>query len=181
MTTFASIPPAEMEAMCTPMHCILSPIQNKAASQTPTGALYLGSMAAMLEPDLLRAHHITHIVQVLEMPWDTDGFAFYRIEMEDSPSAALRPHLGPACDYIRTALDNGESVLVNCHQGVSRSASIVIAYLIRDRAMSYDAAYELVKSQRACVRPNPGFVATLREWEAVCKTAGAPDANVSRE
>ncbi|KAJ7121464.1 protein-tyrosine phosphatase-like protein [Mycena epipterygia] len=168
-----------MEAMCMLMHCILSP--KAATSQMPIGALYLGSMAAMLEPDLLRAYHITHIVQVLEIPWDTDGFAFHRIEMEDSPSAALRPHLGPACDYIRAALEGGRRMLVHCHQGVSCSASIVIAYLIRDRAMSYNAAYELVKSRRACVRPNPGFVAALREWEAEFKTAVAPDSDVSQE
>ncbi|KAJ6548551.1 protein-tyrosine phosphatase-like protein [Mycena capillaripes] len=160
-----------MEAICTPMHCI---IESKAATpQAHTGALYLGSLAAILEPELLHAHHITHIVQVFEMPWDTDGFAFHRIDMDDSPSAALLPHLAPACDYIRAALARGENVLVHCHQGVSRSASIVIAYLIRDRGMGYDAAYEFAKSRRACIRPNPGFVATLREWEVVCKTDAA--------
>ncbi|KAF8187918.1 DSPc-domain-containing protein [Mycena galopus ATCC 62051] len=171
MTTFASIPPDEMEAIFTPMHCI---IESKVTTpQARTGALYLGSLAALLEPEVLHAHHITHIVQVFEMPWDMGGFAFHRIDMDDSPSAALRPHLAPACDYIRAALTRGENVLVHCHQGVSRSASIVIAYLIRDRRMAYDAAYEFVKSRRACVRPNPGFVATLREWEVVCKTHGA--------
>ncbi len=51
-------------------------------------------------------------------------------------------------------------------QGISRSASIVIAYLIRNRGMSYDNAFALVRHERACVKPNSGFVQALREWEA---------------
>ncbi|KAJ7146590.1 protein-tyrosine phosphatase-like protein [Mycena epipterygia] len=191
MITFASVPPAEMEAMCTPMHRVLFPTpQNHPAtaanasygtksisgSSASTGALYLGSLAAVHEPDLLRTHQITHLVQVLEMPWlpqDADAFSCHRIDIQDRASAALRPHLAAACDYIRASLAGGGNVLVHCQQGVSRSASIVIAYLIRDCGMSYDAAYELVKRRRQCIRPNSGFVAALREWEAACKTAAA--------
>ena len=43
-------------------------------------------------------------------------------------------------------------------QGVSRSAAVVIAYLIYTHNMSYDAAFDLVKRKRACVKPNSGFV-----------------------
>lgn len=55
-------------------------------------------------------------------------------------------------------------------QGVSRSASIVIAYLIRERSMTYDAAFTLVKQRRRCIKPNAGFVKTLREWETACSS-----------
>jgi hypothetical protein len=54
-------------------------------------------------------------------------------------------------------------------QGISRSPSIVIAYLIRQHAMTYDDALALCKSTRACVKPNRGFVRSLREWEARCR------------
>ena len=50
-------------------------------------------------------------------------------------------------------------------QGVSRSASIVIAYLIRNHHMTYNEAFKFVKSKRACVKPNSGFVKCLRAWE----------------
>ncbi|KAJ7103835.1 protein-tyrosine phosphatase-like protein [Mycena epipterygia] len=210
MIQFESVPPAEMEAMCTPMHRVLSPLpqptqpalKNGSGAQTgpaSTGALYLGSMAAVHEPGLLRTHHIKHLVQVLEVPWlpqdDADaaagGYTCHRIDIQDRKSTALRPHLAAACDYIRASLAGGENVLVHCQQGVSRSASIVIAYLIRERAMSYDAAYELVKSRRQCIRPNSGFVVALRDWEAECRPAqeskcrtaavAAPDVDASRE
>ena len=54
-------------------------------------------------------------------------------------------------------------------QGVSRSASIVIAYLIRNYHMTYNEAFKFVKSKRACVKPNPGFVKCLRAWEEKCR------------
>ena len=41
---------------------------------------------------------------------------------------------------------------------MSRSAAVVIAYLIYTHNMSYDAALDLVKRKRACVKPNSGFV-----------------------
>ena len=54
-------------------------------------------------------------------------------------------------------------------QGVSRSASIVIAYLIRNHHMTYNEAFKFVKSKRACVKPNSGFVKCLRAWEEKCR------------
>ena len=135
MISFENVPPDEMEALCTPMHRVLSPSPpdelsastgNKNDGQAGSGALYLGSMAALGEHDLLRSNHIAHLVQVLEVPWapqeaavppDMD-IAKYRIDLEDSKSAgpALRGQLAPACDYIRDALGKGENVLVHCHQ-----------------------------------------------------------------
>ncbi|KAJ7887809.1 dual specificity phosphatase [Mycena olivaceomarginata] len=150
------------------MHRILSPAPTpKNGNTSSSGTLHLGSMATMQDLDL-RAHGI--MVQVLQVPWmphpdDDAGFACYQIEIEDRSSAALQPHLEAACDYICTSLGCGNNVL-----GVSRSASIVIVYLIREHSMTYDTAFDLVKRQRQCIKPNPGFVKTLGEWESSCKT-----------
>jgi hypothetical protein len=35
--------------------------------------------------------------------------------------------------------------------------------------MTYDEGFKFVKSKRACVKPNPGFVKCLREWEEKCR------------
>ncbi|KAK7024825.1 phosphatases II [Favolaschia claudopus] len=202
MIAFDSVSRDEMEAMITPMHRVLSPapIPPSSSASAPTatalaksaadaniitpsasattGALYLGSMAAAHDTDLLHAHHITHLVQVLEVPWmpqtDVPGFQYYRIDIEDNKSATLQPYLEEACDYIRAALGDGNNVLVHCQQGVSRSASIVIAYLIQERSMGYDDAYQLVRQRRKCIKPNPGFVETLREWETSCTLKTKP-------
>jgi protein-tyrosine phosphatase len=42
-------------------------------------------------------------------------------------------------------------VLVHCMAGVSRSVTIVLAYLIKEKAMGFDQAYALVKNRRRIV------------------------------
>ncbi|KAF8900939.1 protein-tyrosine phosphatase-like protein [Mucidula mucida] len=166
MIRFDSMPLAVQEAMCTPMHLILPATPS---SSRPTGALYLGSMAALHESENLSRANITHLVQVLDAPWhpfsEKAGFHSYKIDIMDVSTADLKPHLEKVCEYIEAAMRRGESVLVHCQQGISRSASVVIAYLIRNRGMSYDNAFALVRRQRACVKPNAGFVQALKDWE----------------
>ncbi|KAI9566272.1 protein-tyrosine phosphatase-like protein [Boletus coccyginus] len=180
MIRFEGMAKEVMEAMCTPMHQILptryphstSPTihsVNRISPNTPPGTLFLGSMSATMDHELLITHHITHVVQVIDAPWaqisEADGFRCLRIDIHDKPTADLKPHLEGACQYIASALASGGNVLVHCQQGISRSPAIVIAYLIHNLGMSYDQAYALVKRHRPCINPNPGFVAALRAWE----------------
>lgn len=179
MIRFDNVPPEVMQAMCTPMHLVLPAAMNPATGH-PTGALYIGSMSALHDPDLLRAHSVTHLVQVLDVPWlpsNSNGMSCYRIDILDSSSTDLRPHLEDACNWIHSALLTGRTVLVHCQQGISRSAAVVIAYLIRYRGMGYDDALGWLKAKRACVKPNPGFVKILREWDAFWRAAAAAAAS----
>ena len=70
MIRFDNLPPEVMQAMCTPMHLILP-----ASPQQHTGALYLGSFSAILDPALLSANNIQALVQVLDAPWVPDPAA----------------------------------------------------------------------------------------------------------
>jgi len=199
MIRFEGMAPEVMAAMCTPMHQILpihypTPTSPAIPSVNPVlpstiapGSLFLGSMSATMDRELLASKRITHIVQVVDVPWlpvsEKDGFRCLKIDLLDKPSADLQPHLEGACQYITHALISGGNVLVHCQQvcslqrecchdsetclqGVSRSPAIVIAYLIHNLGMSYDQAHALVKWCRPCINPNPGFVAALRAWES---------------
>ncbi|KIM36508.1 hypothetical protein M413DRAFT_449062 [Hebeloma cylindrosporum] len=130
-----------------------------------------------MDASTLRSHNITHIIQVLDVPWnplsDKDGFNLYKIEIMDEKTVDIRPYLEGASSHIERALRAGRNVLVHCQQGVSRSASIVIAYLIRYHNMSYESASSLVRHKRACVKPNSGFVHALHEWEGAWKGVGS--------
>ncbi|EEB98758.1 hypothetical protein MPER_01682, partial [Moniliophthora perniciosa FA553] len=67
------------------------------------------------------------------------------------------------------ALGAGESVLIHCQQGISRSTAILIAYLIRYQNQSYDSALAMIKKKRACAKPNEGFEGALRNWEGIIR------------
>ncbi|ETO15923.1 Dual specificity phosphatase, catalytic domain containing protein [Reticulomyxa filosa] len=67
-----------------------------------------------------------------------------------------------------TLFEHKKSVLVHCNMGVSRSATIVIAYLIKKCCLNYQEAYTLLKQCRKEINPNRGFVKQLLEWEKEC-------------
>lgn len=56
------------------------------------------------------------------------------------------------------------NVLVHCHAGVSRSAAIVIAYVMKKYGLNFESAFELVKTRRPRIRPNEKFRACLKEY-----------------
>ena len=62
----------------------------------------------------------------------------------------------------REGLETGGAVLVHCYHGVSRSASIVLAYLMKSRDIDLDEALAIVTQKRPIVCPNDGFLMQLR-------------------
>lgn len=64
------------------------------------------------------------------------------------------------------------SNLFSSSQGISRSASITIAYLIHNHGMSFETAHGMVKRKRACIKPNSGFLRVLQEWDIACHSSG---------
>jgi protein-tyrosine phosphatase len=55
--------------------------------------------------------------------------------------------------------------LVHCVQGISRSASVVIAYVIASENKSFEEAHRYVKEKRPLIKPNDGFAQQLQEYE----------------
>lgn len=87
------------------------------------------------------------------------------ILLDDVPDANLLAILDDSCDWIEQSINNGDGgVLVHCHLGQSRSASIVIAYMMRKQGLTYEEALEKVKRKRSLVKPNVGFVKQLQLW-----------------
>ena len=73
--------------------------------------------------------------------------------------------------HPETELTDGEEeppscVLVHCMAGVSRSASVVIAFLIASQRWCLDEAMAFVKAKRKCISPNAAFVAQLANFES---------------
>jgi len=134
--------------------------------------LYLGSAqaAAAGMGEKLRALNITGIVNCTadhEAPNAHAPFIEYaRIALHDNEMAPLAPYLPGASSFIARHHGAGGSVLVHCMRGVSRSASVVIAYLVARRGLSRDDAYELAKRRRPLVSPNLGFWQQLGEFAA---------------
>ncbi|EPT05494.1 hypothetical protein FOMPIDRAFT_96003 [Fomitopsis schrenkii] len=79
----------------------------------------------------------------------------------------LEPQLGPICEWIDRAREEGGKVLVHCRVGVSRSATVTIAYVMKHLSLPLVDAYLIVRSRRLSVliQPNMRLLYNLLGWE----------------
>ncbi|KAH9954030.1 protein-tyrosine phosphatase-like protein [Russula dissimulans] len=79
----------------------------------------------------------------------------------------LEPQLAPICEWIDRAREQGGKVLVHCRVGVSRSATVTIAYVMKYLGISLVEAYLIVRSRRLSVliQPNMRLLYNLCVWE----------------
>ena len=131
-----------------------------------TENLYLSSAAA-IKTDRVRSLGITNIINcTLEIPnLNIPSLECIQIHVEDTPSARLGIYFDRCADKIHQVSSRGGRTLVHCVAGISRSASLCIAYLMKYQKMKLDEAYHHVKKRRPVIRPNVGFWRQLIEFE----------------
>ncbi|EFO19680.2 dual specificity phosphatase [Loa loa] len=88
-----------------------------------------------------------------------------KLWLEDSPRASIYPLLDQQTDQIEAVIATGGNVLVHCVAGISRSATICLAFLTKFRCRSLRQAYHLMARKRSLVRPNIGFWRQLIVYE----------------
>ena len=128
-----------------------------------TEKLYLGNEDGGREKEKLKEFGVTHILLcgtdlVERYPKD---FIYKQLYIDDSLEQNLTQYFTETFNFI----DNAQKIYVHCAAGVSRSASIVIAYLIMKRKISFKEAYDHVKKRRKVIHPNGNFVDQLKKLE----------------
>ncbi|CAG2100478.1 unnamed protein product [Medioppia subpectinata] len=133
------------------------------------GRLYLGNIAAARNHQELRQRNIGTVLTVMQSRIPDDDrhhrLDYHWIDAEDRPEEDLLTEFPKAFDIIDQSLKSGAGILVHCKAGVSRSATIVISYLMRAQRKTYKDAMDLVQSKRDIVGPNHGFRDQLRLYE----------------
>lgn len=150
--------------------------------------LFLGAWEAAHDPDALRAAAITHVLTVMDTRlFKLDaaalaGFATLQLPVIDTPAFKLLPYFPQCIDLIDRALRDGGKVLVHCFLGVSRSASVVVAYLMAKRALAPRDALALVRVARPIAQPNVGFMRQLETFHAAqCVVVPEPPVSATAE
>jgi len=121
-------------------------------------------VTAAYNRDLLQVLDIRSVVTVargIEPPFP-ETFKYHVIPVEDNSSEDLLARIPAAIEFIEKSLAEGGNVFVHCANGISRSPTVVTAYLMKTRNLSTEEALAFVSSKRACVDPNKGFIQQLK-------------------
>lgn len=130
-------------------------------TQTPTHVidhLYLGSAFNAADYDWLKANDIDIVINVAPgiSNWYPDDFKYYNINVEDLNQASMKPHFEA---FYRLVTDNpGKKIFVHCFAGKSRSACLVLFYLIKKYGWSMEMAINYLKEQRNSININCTFI-----------------------
>lgn len=129
--------------------------------------LYLGGIQAGWNPIILKKYHIDSVLQVLpdEPPPTVDHIDRLIIPICDESNEDIKHFFNQTFYWIDSHIINQRKVLVHCFAGISRSATIVIAYLMRKFSWEYEKTLEFVQSKRKIIDPNIGFLQQLQSYE----------------
>nr|XP_056704582.1 dual specificity protein phosphatase 4 [Euleptes europaea] len=141
--------------------------------------LYLGSAHHAARRDMLDALGITALLNVSsDCPNHFEGHFQYKcIPVEDNHKTDISSWFMEAIEYIDSVKACHGRVLVHCHAGISRSATICLAYLIMKKRVKLEEAFEFVKQRRSIISPNFSFMGQLLQFESqVLATSCAAEA-----
>ncbi|NXA14354.1 DS13B phosphatase, partial [Sapayoa aenigma] len=136
--------------------------------------IYLGDAWAARSKTTLQSLNITHILNAADGPYSINTGAkyyedlqieYYGVEAFDDPSFDLSIFFYDAANFIGKALNSsGGKVFVHCAMGVSRSATLVLAFLMIHENMTLVDALKTVGAHRD-ICPNSGFLSQLRDLD----------------
>lgn len=132
----------------------------------------LGNALTAQNKEFLKKKKVTHVLNAADgyvktgkIFYHDTPFEYCGCRMHDVPTENISQYFYPAAEFIEKAVSQEGRVFVHCRAGVSRSATLVIAYLmIKKNKLAYDAIRS-VKLIRDIINPNDGFLRQLAELD----------------
>uniref|UniRef100_A0A8C5PUG1 Dual specificity protein phosphatase n=1 Tax=Leptobrachium leishanense TaxID=445787 RepID=A0A8C5PUG1_9ANUR len=136
--------------------------------------LYLGDAFTARDKSVLRELGITHILNAASGRYRINtgpefykdlNIDYYGVEADDDANFNMSTYFYPAAQFISAGLQcNKGKVLVHCAMGISRAASLVLAFLMISEGLSLLDALRTVSEHRD-IFPNHGFLEQLRQLD----------------
>uniref|UniRef100_A0A8C4JF31 Dual specificity protein phosphatase 15 n=1 Tax=Dromaius novaehollandiae TaxID=8790 RepID=A0A8C4JF31_DRONO len=118
---------------------------------------------------------VTHILAVHSNAKPVlEGMTYLCISASDSSSQNLMQHFKECIKFIHECRLRGGGCLVHCLAGVSRSTTVLVAYLMTVTELSWEGCLAATRAVRSYVSPNCGFQQQLQEYEATLLTEVGP-------
>ena len=140
---------------------VLSPSYNKI-----TEKIYLGNEDTARDKAILNKLNISNILICAECcePFYPNEYTYKILYLDDAVDEDLLSWLKEAFEFIDSSKNN---IYIHCAMGISRSASVVIAYIMYKNKMKFKEAYDFVHKKRNVISPNMGFQEQLEKFEKI--------------
>jgi len=149
--------------------------------------LFLGNLSSARNRRFLDGNKIRHVVNFAaggpdkpgevennEAFRDDESFVYLSFNIADPLSKAKAAfaadsmmnalHDGGCLEFIHQAIQSNNPVLCHCHEGVSRSTTVCVAYLVEYANFTMSEAIKVCQKTRSCVKMNPAFSKSLQQY-----------------
>ncbi|KAI3846566.1 hypothetical protein MKX03_008248 [Papaver bracteatum] len=149
-------------------------ISESASTEKPSfiaGSLFIGGALAAKSVYTLQHLGITHILCLCSNEiGQSDSqypnhFEYKNFSIFDNEDANISKLFEEASDFIQMVENSGRKVLVHCFEGKSRSATVVLAYLMLRKNFTLLDAWNTLKRAHRRAQPNDGFAKTLLDLD----------------
>lgn len=127
--------------------------------------VYLSNWEAAVDESLLRKNEIKAVICINQRTKSSKelakyqrlGIDSYEFALDDVPSAPINLIFDRTYQIMQDYISRGQTVLIHCTAGISRSATIVCMYLMRTYGLTMPQALKYIQKKRSVANPNPGF------------------------
>jgi protein-tyrosine phosphatase len=136
--------------------------------------LYLSDAQAASSLETLQHFKITHVLVVGDelTRHFPESIQYKQLPIQDTLTFKILPFFAESNQFIEQALRSKCNVLVHCAMGISRSATLVIAFVMSASGLSYEKVNKLVKRKHRTSNPNSKFAEQLQLYERQLQRPG---------
>jgi dual specificity phosphatase 12 len=129
--------------------------------------LLLGGADLLYDLEFLHEYKITHVLTIMDEDICTPAMIAARVthmtvRLDDVETAPIGDYFAGCISFIRDALGGGGAVFVHCLMGISRSPTMVAAFLMKTQGLNAEKALEFIRARRPIIDPNQGFRKALQ-------------------
>lgn len=143
-----------------------------------TDQIYIGNLSSTMNLDKMKENKFTHVLSILNGGYEVypEHFIYKVIHINDDPWIDIEKYFNECIEYISKCIESNENkLIVHCHKGISRSVTIVIAYLLWEKnntekilqdnvKTEVHNMIQFVKDKRKIANPNIGFINALENY-----------------
>lgn len=128
--------------------------------------IYLGNAYNAADYYYLKNFGITGIVNACNeiSNYFEDDFEYFKIDILDINNSSIYKFFDPFITFVENILNNNGKIMIHCYMGSSRSAILVVLYLVKYKSYTMDDSIRFITDKRNRVNINVTYIEELKRY-----------------